>query len=284
MHYDIATKRLMEMGGEDILRVVAGLSLADVEGLDESGQETFDLKRCDYVARCKTLDGREAIAILEFQTRWEAIKALDMALYSLHHRRKHKTLVLPVMILLTADPRATGHYEDENVRASFHLVKLWEMEASALLQPNKPWLWPFAALAKNGVQAAAHVDTLIHESALPRREKSDLITIFTVFIGLKDMEVARLLANKRREIMIESPFYEVIKQEGKVEGKAEGKAEGKVESLREMVWTIIDERFHPVAEGLRARISGVSDLERLRDLATVALRAKSLDEFVARLG
>jgi hypothetical protein len=54
----------------------------------------------------------------------------------------------------------------------------------------------------------------IYASEFPMEEKADLLTALPIFAGLKDQELTRKLVQRRRDIMIESYGYEIIKQEG----------------------------------------------------------------------
>jgi len=283
MHYDIAVKRLMEMGGKDILQRLAGLEAAYLDALHEAGQETFEVKRCDFAGLYQCTDGKEGIAIIEFQTRWDPTKPLDMAIYSAQHRRRHRLPVLPLMVLFTPDRWATRLYEDECLSFRFRLVRLWEMPASDWLGADTPWLWPLAALAKDGEKGADSVDAMLHEAALPRREKSDLLTILAVLLGLKDARIAERLITKRREIMIESPIYEIIKTEGRVEGRAEGRVEGRLEARLSSLIEILDERFGPLPETMLTRLNGISSVDKMSVLIPQALRTQTLEEFSKQL-
>lgn len=276
MHYDIAIKRLMEIGGKDLLREFAGVELAHLDTLEEASQETFDVKRCDYAGRFTKTDGSAGIAVVEFQTRWNVDKPLDLAIYCAQQKRRHALPVLPVMVLFTPDSRAAEVYEDENMRFRFRLVRVSETNAEHWLRSNNPSLWPIAALARDGESSADIVDQRLHEIEMPRREKSDLLTIFALFLALKNVRLARMLAMKRRELMIESPFYEVIKAEGRVEGQIEAR----IGSLLE----ILDERFSPLPNALKLRIQSIHDSDKLAGLLRTALRSRTLEEFQSALG
>jgi len=52
--------------------------------------------------------------------------------------------------------------------------------------------------------------------------KADLLTAMAIFAGLKDKEMSLWLINRRRDIMIRSAAYEIIKEEGIKEGEQQG--------------------------------------------------------------
>ena len=58
MHYDIAIKRLMELGGKEILREFANVELAFLDILEETGQETYRLGPRDVLNVSTVCGGR----------------------------------------------------------------------------------------------------------------------------------------------------------------------------------------------------------------------------------
>ena len=52
MRYDVASKRLMEIGGPDILSELAGLKARVLKPLEELPQEQVWLSRSDFCAIC----------------------------------------------------------------------------------------------------------------------------------------------------------------------------------------------------------------------------------------
>ena len=190
MHYDIAAKRIMEIGGADVLRSVAGLEVRELTPLDELPQEQAAITRNDYSSKCRLADDREAIVLLEFQTDWKDAKLLDMAIYAAHRMRRHDLPVLQIMVLFKPHGGATSRFSRDGLTFEFQLVRLWELDVQPFLHPDHPALWPLAALTKDGLVAAEKVDRLLHNSDLPSRERSDLLTIFAIFLGMRNQDIA----------------------------------------------------------------------------------------------
>src|SRR5262249_23129318 len=145
--------------------------------------------------------------------------------------RRHRLPVIPVMVLFRPSKSAVDGFKTPALTFQCQLVKLWEMEASLLLQPGQPALWPLAALARNGLALAEKLDNLLHDSKLPSSERSDLLSIFAIFLGMRSKTVSERYIEKRRELMIESPVYEWIKDEGRIEGHAAAKRSDILELL-----------------------------------------------------
>ena len=96
-----------------------------------------------------------------------------------------------------------------------------------------------------------------------------------ILSGLKGPEVTEKLLMRRRDIMIESAAYDLIKKEG----FEEGVREGALETARKMVLEVLEERFGIVPLSLIERIRSISDETVLTALVRQAVRCGSLDEF-----
>ena len=92
-----------------------------------------------------------------------------------------------------------------------------------------------------------------------------------ILSGLKGPEVTEKLLMRRRDIMIESAAYDLIKREGFEEGA--------LETARKMVLEVLEERFGIVPLSLIERIRSISDETVLTALVRQAVRCGSLDEF-----
>lgn len=278
MHYDIAAKRLMELGGTAILRELAGLDVRDLTTLDELPQEVTSLLHCDYAARCTDSSGAEAIVIVEFQTRWSEEKLLDLAAYTALRMRRHRLPVRPIMLLFQAHPSARDAWQEGALTLHFNLIRVWEIDSDRLLESPNPWLWALSPLTHDGIAKASKVDTMIHEAEISRTVKSDLLTTFAIFLSLRNADLSREIIQRRRDIMIESPFYEVIKTEGREEGRAEGLAAG----LRTSLLDALEAVCGGATPALTEEILKTTDETTLRAWFRIALRCHSLPEFEQR--
>lgn len=276
MHYDIAAKRIMEIGGLDVLRSVAGLEVVELTPLDEMPQEQATITRNDFAAKCRLTEGREAIVLLEFQTDWKDAKLLDMAIYAAQRMRRHHDLpVLQIMVLFKSHGGATERFSRDGLTFEFQLVRMWELDVELFLHPDHPALWPLAALAKDGLVVAEKVDRLLHRSDLPSKERSDLLTIFAIFLGMRDRNIATQFIHKRRELMIESPVYDLILDEGREEGREEGGA-----ALRNVIGELAQAHFGaPLPRLTLDRLGKVKSLEVLQTLATKVASCDTMQDF-----
>jgi hypothetical protein len=71
---------------------------------------------------------------------------------------------------------------------------------------------------------------------------ADILTVMAILSGLVSKKLPQLLVSKRRDIMIESAAYDIIKEEGLREGREEGLKQG----LQEGILEILEIRFNVV--------------------------------------
>jgi flagellar biosynthesis/type III secretory pathway protein FliH len=124
---------------------------------------------------------------------------------------------------------------------------------------------------KGGESYVEEAEERIYKAGgLERCEKADLLTGLAIFTGLKDKEKARKLIEKRRDIMIESAAYEIIKQEGFEEGFKAGVLKGKEEGFKEGLQEGIQKGLQEgIQKGLQEGIQ-----EGLREAIELGLKLK----------
>ena len=313
MKYDLNTKRLFDLGAKDIVRSVLSSLVGEQDALEEVGQETPALKRADCVLRVSPPQGEPWILLLEFLTQWRAAKMEDLLLYTVLHRQKERErrkregassqpipVVHPVMLLFQPNDQATDVYRDEHITFRFKLVKMWELDAREHIERGAPEVCPLAALMDGGVELASRIDEAICSSDRPPEIKADLMNIFAIFLGLRDPERARQIIKQRIALMMESPIYQDILQEGREEGLEEGMekglAKGREEGLekglqkglqkgmekgygelRENVKLVLEMKFGAPAFALFSKIDDVRDLEAFGRIREGLRAGESLD-------
>ena len=279
MRYDIASKRLIEIGKEQILKWLLGIDVESAELIEEIPRETVSLRRSDFPLLVREKTGQERIVLIEFQTRWEADLPLRLIEYFVRFKRKYHLPVVPVVLLFKEHGGARDVYEDEAIKFSFRLVRMWELDGRELVKSGDVRLLPFVPLTRCGREEVLEADRRIYNSDLERGVKSDLLTALAIFAGLKSEDLMRELFRRRRDIMIESPAYELIKREGFEEGKREGVQEGMLRDAREMVLEALEERFGIVPLRIAEVINGINERAVLKGLHRKAIRCASLEEF-----
>ena len=161
----------------------------------------------------------------------------------------------------------------------FEVIALWEADAAVVLEQDLVGLYPLLPLMRwEGAEPAAILQRsqdLILERIGPREACADAYVALRVLSGMVyPPELVRQLL-QRRELMLESPVYREIMEEGREEGREEG--------LRENILTALEVRFGAVPDGLAARVRQVQGRVRLEPLLRRAIVAESLEGFAREL-
>jgi predicted transposase YdaD len=275
MHYDIAAKVLMEKCREQILRRLFGLSVAESSLLQELPQETVSVKRSDFAVMVKEESGARRLVLLEIQTRWDHQLPLRLLDYRSRYLLKYDVDAISCVLLLRPSGEALARYEDSEVTFAYRLIRLYEMDAREIVEENILCLMPFVPLMRHGEALLDQADSLLYQSALPREDKADMLTVMTIFSGLISDKLPRMLVARRRDIMIESAAYDVIKQEGLQQGK--------IQEAQEAILDNLEARFEIAPESIAKEVQGIEELGVLKALHRGSVRVASLDEFKALL-
>jgi len=236
MKYDVTAKILLETVKKEILERILGIETSGVRLIQPLPTETTNLRSTDFPMLLREQEKTPYILLLEIQTTWDKDKMLGIAEYRIRYMRKYpKKEVVPYMLLLTPNENARDLYVDEYLTARFHLIKLWELDSGEHLEAGKD-VQPFIPLMQGGLDHVLDIERKIYnDKTIKQPEKADLLTALTIFTGLRDKSLMHELLNRRRDIMIESPAYDVIKEEGREEGIKEGELKGKLDDARKMI-------------------------------------------------
>ena len=153
------------------------------------------------------------------------------------------------------------------------------MDAGEVLRSGNPCLYPFISFMKGGPELFDEAELALTEAGISRNDKADLLTGMALLSGLVSKDLPRRLLSRRRDIMMESVAYEMIKKEGYEEGMQQGMQQGMLADAREMVLEALAERFKVVPRDLEDLISTLDSRRQLKDLLRHALRVQSIEEF-----
>ncbi len=283
MHYDIASKVILSHCKEPFLKFLCNLKIKEAHLMEAKPQETPSLRRSDFVLKAVLEDNSESLILVEFVSFWKDYIPLRTLETRCRHILQEKLPVKSFIVLLTPSSKAVNSYHDEEVEYRYTLIKLYEIEAKRILKIDAPCLYSFLPLMKGGKKLLEEGEKRIYEAGISRREKADLLTGMAIFAGLISEELTLQLIKRRRDIMIESAAYEIIKKEGYEEGFKvgiqQGIQQGLLEDAKEMVIEALTERFGLVPPVLVAKIKSISEREVLRNLLRLAIKVSSLEEF-----
>ncbi len=183
MAYDIAAKVLIEKCRGEILRRFLGIQVTESTLLEDVPQETTSLRRSDFPLLVTEKGGRQRLVLMEIQSRWERNFPLRLLEYRCRHKLKHEVEVLSCVLLLRPSATATDRYADTEVDYRYRLVRVYEVDAAEVVAEPAVCLLPLVPLMRRGVELTEVADRLPGE-----------------------------LIARRRDLMIESVTYELIKQ------------------------------------------------------------------------
>lgn len=277
---DIAAKVVLGHCQQAALEFFLGLDIQEASLL-ELPQETATLRRTDYPFQILDSQGRSRIVLLEFQVEWRANLPLRLLEYDCRHHLQHGLPVLPVILLLRGGTTAPSEYRTERIHYRYELVLLATLDATDLLAFGNPCLLPFVPLMRGGLEAFDQAEAAIYDSKLDRETKGDLLTGLAVFSGLISRDLPKLLLERRKDIMIESAAYELIRNEGFADGIQQGMQQGMLLDAQEMVLDAVTERYGFCPITLEETLRGIQSRQLLRNLQRQVLRQESLDGFKA---
>jgi hypothetical protein len=160
---------------------------------------------------------------------------------------------------------------------------MYELPAAEFVAHADVHLLPFVPVMKDGEKQVWEAEHRIYTSMLPVAEKADLLAALTIFAGFKGQELVRQLVERRRDLMIQSYAYDIIKQEGIKEGVQIGIQQEKLHSKRESVCTALEARFEAVPTNVLDMVNSIETIPALDELHRKAITVKDLPTFVRLL-
>ncbi len=135
---------------------------------------------------------------------------------------------------------------------------------------------------KDGEKYLEEAEKKIYQSKAPREDKADLLTGMAILGGLISQEIPLKLIQRRRDIMIESAAYEIIKKEGFEEGLKQGIQQGIQQGIKQGLLKAIELglKLKFGVEGLRLypEIKRIEDIALLETISEAIETAKDLHE------
>ena len=284
MHqYDIASKILMETCRDELIRYFAGIEVEESTIIEELPQETVSVKRSDFPIRVKAKNNQESLMLFELQTDWRKEVPLHLMDYRARYLIKYGLKTVTYVVLLKPSRAATNVYKDNEIRYAYNLIRIYEMSAREILDQGPLCLMPFIPLMKYGPDLLDQADDLIYQSEKTRLEKADMLTSMAILAGIISTDLPVQLINRRKDIMIESAAYDIIKKDGIKEGIQQGLKQGLKKGLeegkKETLLEFLEARFGAVSEEVVAGIRKIDTEAHLKLLVRIAASCENLEEF-----
>ncbi len=282
--YDIATKVLMESCRDEIIHHLLDLPVRESVLLEPLPQETASLKRSDFPVMMTDENGQKGLVIIEVQTEWKRSVPLNLIDYRTRYLLKHDVKATSVVLLLRPSGAATDLYEDDEIRFRFRLIRIYDLEARDFIEGGPVCMLPFVPLMKGGAEALDQAEAIIYGSEKTRPEKADMLTTMAILSGLISRDMPAKLVARRKDIMIESAAYEIIKKEGFIEGMERGMEQGMERGMgkgaRGMILKMLEVKFPDMDEDIRRKIQEIENIEQLNSLAEIVILASNPEEVI----
>ena len=292
--YDLTMKRLTSEFPEDYVRFALGKEPLSAEMLEveEVDKELPTLLReVDFAARVQVGED-QAVLLVEFQTSWEADVPERMSSYAWRLYERYRLGVYPVVVVL----RRGGELRDEWVmralgreitRFRFEAIPMWEVDGEEILGQGLKGLYPLLPLMRWEERRIEEVledsQRLVLEEIEGRERRADAYVALQVLSGIAHPEKLIRGILRRREIMLESPFYREILEEGEARGLEKGKAIGlelgEENRLREDVLEVLEVRFGLVPPDVEESVRSLRGRKLLEGLLRRAIVIESLEAF-----
>ncbi len=212
---------------------------------------------------------------IEMQTTYDRHMPKRLLEYRVLCGLKRKSLPTMRSVLLLMCPKAdgaalTGVFEQEDLRFSYEIIRLWEMDVSQLFDMSV-YLMPLAPLCAADVKAIpgllSRMDDRLRKVNISAADQREIWSKTNVLMGLRMPEKR---AQKLMEALMldirESSTYRAIYNEGKSKGELDGKLEGRIEEARRMLINLGTSRLGQLNEEAASKLNAITDSEALEAL------------------
>ena len=288
--YDLTMKRLTSEFAEDYARFALGVDPSVVEPLKvEEVDRTLPslLREVDFAARVE-VSGQEILLLLESQTRWEGDMPERLFQYVARLRERYRLPVYPVVLVFRKRREIRTEWGMEAlrlqvVRFRYRVIGLWDVCSTEVIRKGLAGLYPLLPLmrweGKEDAEVLEESERLVLEGTGEGELRADAYVALRVLSGLRyPLELIDRIF-RRREIMLESPVYREILEEGKALGLKEGLELGEESRLREDVLEVLEVRFGLVSSSLEELVRKVRGKRALEGLLRRAILVEDVETF-----
>ena len=247
-----------------------------------SGEFRFLLRQSDELFRVR---GREGVFVLvvEVQLRVDPRIPQRMRAYAALAEEQYDLPVYPVVLYLLpsgAGRALPGAYHSEFMGLMAHqdvrVLAVWELEARRVLEEGIVALIPFVPLMKGADAETIRAGVRLLRERAAGEEAEVALALFASFV--MNVEQVKRIVRWDMAVLRESPWYREIVLEGRQQGVLEGR--------RQDIVRLLQVRFDPIGPRLAAvaeQLATLDDAERLQELLVRAVRADSVEDFLAHL-
>jgi predicted transposase YdaD len=233
-------------------------------------------------------DQQTFLVLNELQLRYSEKMPRRMRAYAALAEEKYQLPTYPVLVNILP-PNSSPHASVEianfyqstcyglTARQDYRVINLWEVEVELVFEQPIPSLLPFVPILKGGgneSQVRQALRQLRQTKSL--EELEPLLAFFAIFV--LDSELVQQIMRWDMAVLLESPWYRQILQEGEKRGEKRGEEQGKKAGLLSGIATILELKFGVNGLQLMAEIQTLDQVELLEAVLTSLKTVESLEE------
>ncbi len=192
-------------------------------------------------------------------------------------------------LTVTGTSHRTGPRGQTQIRGSWPVVRMWELDAEPLLSSPDVGLVPWAPLARTALKP----DDLMQRcrdrflQVPDPNDRAGLIAVTQILAGLAFPGRRFLDLFGGPQVMIESPVLdevkELIREQVREQLREQVREQVRAQAIQENILATLELRFGSVPPDRVASLSTVTDETRLKTLHRSAVTCSNVDAFVAEL-
>jgi hypothetical protein len=223
------------------------------------------------------LKGKQRIIHMELETDTASDMPLRMLEYYGILYRKYRTpiislIVCPFRTSITDPPLRVMDDEEELLVFHYRVVRLWKENASRYIDQHKIAVYallPTMAGANYELLSQALDEMKVYYAGQSHRLANHLLWFKTLLqrsdtVSQADKERIGTKMASFESLLDEDPFVQRRWAEGFAEGEAKGEIKGKTEGLQFAVVTAVENRFPPLTDSIKEKISYIKQPDRLQ--------------------
>lgn len=285
---DIGGKRLISLDPNNWVKWVTERDELQAQEIMGSDFQWIGRENDILIRTYSPQDQQTFLVLNELQLRYSEKMPRRMRAYAALAEEKYQLPTYPVLVNILP-PNSSPHASVEianfyqstcyglTARQDYRVINLWEVEVELVFEQPIPSLLPFVPILKGGgneSQVRQALRQLRQTKSL--EELEPLLAFFATFV--LDSELVQQIMRWDMAVLLESPWYRQILQEGEKRGEKRGEEQGKKGGLLSGIATILELKFGVNGLQLMAEIQTLDQVELLETVLTSLKTVESLEE------
>ena len=273
---DIGGKRLISLDPNNWVKWVTERDELQAQEIMGSDFQWIGRENDILIRTYSPQDQQTFLVLNELQLRYSEKMPRRMRAYAALAEEKYQLPTYPVLVNILP-PNSSPHASVEIVnfyqstcygltaRQDYRVINLWEVEVELVFEQPIPSLLPFVPILKGGgneSQVRQALRQLRQTKSL--EELEPLLAFFATFV--LDSELVQQIMRWDMAVLLESPWYRQILQEGEKRGEKigekRGEEQGKKAGLLSGIATILELKFGVNGLQLMAEIQTLDQVEQ----------------------